>query len=29
MIAAVHTVVHQNLKPKEALEMYQSLKAKG
>src|SRR4051812_628809 len=29
MIAAVHAVVHQNLKPKEALEMYQSLKAKG
>jgi hypothetical protein len=29
MIAAVHAVVHQNLKPKEALEMYQSLKGKG
>jgi len=29
MIAAVHAVVHQNLKPKEGLEMYQSLKAKG
>jgi len=29
MIAAVHAVVHKNLKPKEALEMYQSLKAKG
>src|SRR5262245_5415609 len=29
MIAAVHAVVHQNLKPKEALEMYQSLKEKG
>ncbi len=29
MIAAVHAVVHKNLKPKEGLEMYQSLKAKG
>ena len=29
MIAAVHAVVHKNLKPQEALEMYQSLKAKG
>jgi putative autoinducer-2 (AI-2) aldolase len=28
MIAAVHAVVHQNLKPKEGLEMYESLKAK-
>jgi putative autoinducer-2 (AI-2) aldolase len=29
MIAAVHAVVHKNLKPKEGLEMFQSLKAKG
>jgi putative autoinducer-2 (AI-2) aldolase len=29
MITAVHAVVHKNLKPKEGLEMYQSLKAKG
>jgi putative autoinducer-2 (AI-2) aldolase len=29
MIAAVHAVVHQNRTPKEGLEMYQSLKAKG
>src|SRR5947208_13190501 len=29
MIAAVHAVVHQNLKPKEGLEIYQSLKARG
>jgi len=29
MIAAVHAVVHKNLTPKEGLEMYQSLKAKG
>src|SRR5205807_9205476 len=29
MIAAVHAVVHRNLKPKEGHEMYQSLKAKG
>src|SRR5437763_15523583 len=29
MIAAVHAVVHKNLKPREGLEMYQSLKAKG
>jgi putative autoinducer-2 (AI-2) aldolase len=29
MIAAVHAVVHQNLTPKEGLEMYQSLKAKS
>jgi hypothetical protein len=29
MIAAVHAVVHKNLKPTDALEMYRSLKAKG
>jgi putative autoinducer-2 (AI-2) aldolase len=29
MIAAVNAVVHKNTKPKEALDMYQSLKAKG
>ncbi len=29
MIAAVHAVVHKNLKPKEGLEMYQSLKARA
>jgi len=29
MIAAVNAVVHQNVKPKDALEIYQSLKAKG
>src|SRR3954451_9872996 len=29
MIAAVHAVVHQNLKPKESLKMFNSLKAKG
>jgi 3-hydroxy-5-phosphonooxypentane-2,4-dione thiolase len=29
MIAAVHAVVHQNLKPKEALEMFNTLKVKG
>src|SRR5215216_5810461 len=29
MIAAVHAVVHQNLKPADALEMYKSLKGKG
>src|SRR5215510_1205189 len=29
MIAAVNAVVHQNLKPADGLEMYQSLKAKG
>jgi putative autoinducer-2 (AI-2) aldolase len=28
MIAAVHAVVHQNLKPKEALEMFNTLKVK-
>jgi 3-hydroxy-5-phosphonooxypentane-2,4-dione thiolase len=29
MLAAVHAVVHKNLKPAEALEMFQSLKVKG
>lgn len=29
MIAAVHAVVHKNMKPKEALELFQSLKSKG
>jgi putative autoinducer-2 (AI-2) aldolase len=29
MIAAVHAVVHQNVKPAEALAMYEALKAKG
>jgi putative autoinducer-2 (AI-2) aldolase len=29
MIAAVHAVVHKNIKPKEALEMYKSLKSRG
>jgi hypothetical protein len=29
MIAAVHAVVHKNMKPAEALDMYKSLKAKG
>ena len=29
MIAAVNAVVHKNAKPKEAFEMFQSLKAKG
>jgi putative autoinducer-2 (AI-2) aldolase len=29
MIAAVHAVVHQSLTPKEGLELYHSLKAKG
>jgi putative autoinducer-2 (AI-2) aldolase len=29
MIAAVGAVVHKNMKPADALEMYQSLKAKG
>src|SRR5882672_6465468 len=29
MLAAVNAVVHQNTKPKDALEIYQSLKAKG
>jgi hypothetical protein len=27
MIEAVRAVVHRNMKPREALEMYQSLKA--
>jgi len=29
MIAAVNAVVHKNAKPKEALEIYASLKAQG
>ena len=29
MIAAVNAVVHKSTKPKEAFELYQSLKAKG
>jgi putative autoinducer-2 (AI-2) aldolase len=29
MIAAVNAVVHNNTKPKEALDIYKSLKAKG
>ena len=29
MIAAVNAVVHKNTKPKEALDLYKSLKAKG
>ena len=29
MITAVHAVVHRNLKPKEAFEMFKALKAKG
>jgi putative autoinducer-2 (AI-2) aldolase len=29
MIAAVHAVVHQNLKPAEAFDMFKSLKGKG
>ena len=29
MIAAVNAVVHKSTKPREALEIYQSLKAKG
>jgi putative autoinducer-2 (AI-2) aldolase len=29
MLAAVNAVVHENLKPKEAFELYGSLKAKG
>src|SRR6478736_4751200 len=29
MIQAVHAVVHQNTKPKDAFELYQSLKSKG
>ena len=28
MIAAVNTVVHKNVKPSEALDIYKSLKAK-
>jgi putative autoinducer-2 (AI-2) aldolase len=29
MIAAVNAVVHKNVKPSEALDIYKSLKAKG
>ena len=29
MIAAVHAVVHKNVKPAEALELYKTLKSKG
>ena len=29
MIAAVHAVVHKNLKPPDAFELFKSLKAKG
>jgi hypothetical protein len=29
MIAAVHGVVHKNLKPAEALEVFKALKSKG
>ena len=29
MIAAVNAVVHKNTKPKDALDLYNSLKAKG
>src|SRR6478672_8173938 len=29
MIAAINAVVHQNMKPKEAFDLYNSLKAKG
>jgi hypothetical protein len=29
MIAAVNAVVHKNAKPKEAYELFASLKAKG
>ena len=29
MIAAVHAVVHKNMKPKDALDLYRTLKAKG
>ena len=29
MIAAVVAVVHQNMRPKEALDLFNSLKAKG
>jgi hypothetical protein len=29
MIAAVAAVVHKNLKPKEALDLFKTLKAKG
>lgn len=29
MLAAVNAVMHKNMKPKEALELYRSLKSKG
>jgi putative autoinducer-2 (AI-2) aldolase len=29
MVAAVHAVVHRNLKPTEAFELFRSLKANG
>jgi hypothetical protein len=29
MIAAVHAVVHKNLKPPEALDMFQTLRREG
>jgi len=29
MIAAVHAVVHKNLKPAEGFELFKSLKSKG
>jgi putative autoinducer-2 (AI-2) aldolase len=29
MIAAVHAVVHKNLKPTEAFELFKALKSKG
>ena len=29
MIAAVNAVVHKNVKPKDALDLFNSLKAKG
>ena len=29
MIAAVAAVVHKNMKPKEALDLFKTLKAKG
>jgi hypothetical protein len=29
MMQAVRKVVHENLKPKEALQLYETLKAKG
>jgi hypothetical protein len=29
MIAAVHAVVHKNLKPADAFEMFKALRSKG